>query len=54
MTAHVLDTDHLTLYRHGQAAVVRRVESVPADQLAIAKADAGCAKPPEHVMVAKP
>jgi tRNA(fMet)-specific endonuclease VapC len=35
MSLFVLDTDHLTLYRHGQPSVVRRVESVPADQLAI-------------------
>jgi tRNA(fMet)-specific endonuclease VapC len=35
MTLYVLDTDHLSLYRRGQAAVVRRVEAIPADQLAI-------------------
>jgi len=35
MKLYILDTDHLTLYRHGQPAVVRKVESVPADQLAI-------------------
>jgi len=35
MTLYVHDTDHLTLYRHGQPAVVRRVESIPADQLAV-------------------
>ena len=35
MTLYVLDTDHLSLYRHGQATVVRRVEAVPADELAI-------------------
>jgi tRNA(fMet)-specific endonuclease VapC len=35
MTLYVLDTDHLSLYRRGHAAVLRRVEAVPADQLAI-------------------
>jgi tRNA(fMet)-specific endonuclease VapC len=35
MTLHILDTDHFTLYRYGQEAVCRRVEAVPADQLAI-------------------
>jgi tRNA(fMet)-specific endonuclease VapC len=35
MSLYILDTDHITLYRHGQPGVVRRVESVPADQLTI-------------------
>ena len=35
MSLYILDTDHFTLYRYGQEAVVRRLETHPADQLAI-------------------
>jgi tRNA(fMet)-specific endonuclease VapC len=35
MSLFILDTDHFTLYRFGQEAVTRRVETVSADQLAI-------------------
>jgi tRNA(fMet)-specific endonuclease VapC len=34
MTPYVLDTDILTLYQEGHAAVVQRVESVPIEQMA--------------------
>ena len=34
MTLYVLDTDHLTLLRYGQAAVTARVDDTPVDQLA--------------------
>ena len=34
MTLYVLDTDHLTLFRYGHAAVTARVDATPADQLA--------------------
>ncbi len=35
MTLHVFDTDMLTLYQSGHAAVVHRVRACPADQLAV-------------------
>jgi tRNA(fMet)-specific endonuclease VapC len=35
MSLYVLDTDHFTLYRYGHEAVMRRVEAIRADQLAI-------------------
>ena len=35
MTLYVLDTDHLSLYRHGHAQVTARVEATPAEQLAV-------------------
>lgn len=35
MTLYVLDTDMLTLYQTGHAAVVQRVQSCPPDQLAV-------------------
>jgi tRNA(fMet)-specific endonuclease VapC len=35
MTPYVLDTDIFTLYRRGHEIVTRRVEAVPADQIAI-------------------
>ena len=35
MSLFVLDTDHLTLYYHGDPIVVRRVDAQPSTQLAI-------------------
>ena len=35
MSLYILDTDHFTLYRYEHETVTRRVEAVPADQLAI-------------------
>ena len=35
MSLFVLDTDHLTLYYHGDLIVVRRIDSRPPTELAI-------------------
>jgi tRNA(fMet)-specific endonuclease VapC len=34
MSLYILDTDHVTLYRYGHAAVTARIEATPAEQLA--------------------
>lgn len=35
MNGYILDTDHVTLYRHGHSQVGARADIVPADKLAI-------------------
>ena len=34
MSLYIFDTDHVTLYRYGHAAVAARIEATPAERLA--------------------